>query len=51
MVEPKSGIARPAIAHVVAKGIERTCRVDGAECVGPSLSYQAIERVSRLRLD
>src|SRR3954451_3451524 len=51
MIEPQSGVARPAVALVVPEREHRFFRMQRADRVGPALVDQRLERRAALRLD
>src|SRR5690606_11334955 len=51
MVEAQSGIAAPAISHVVPEGVDSIIRVNPAECIRPAAADQPPECRTALRLD
>jgi hypothetical protein len=50
MVEAKTGIPAPSVAHVVPERVDPARRVHRPERIGPALRGQASKRLARLRL-
>src|SRR6202012_1639558 len=51
MIEPETGIARPAVALVVPEREHRLRRMKRSNCVCPALRDERLECVAALRLD
>src|SRR6266404_4418267 len=51
MIEPQSGVARPAVSLVIPKRVHRLRRMKIADRIEPALRHQRFERGTTLRLD
>jgi hypothetical protein len=50
MIEPQARIARPSVPFVIPESVDRLCRMERAERVGPALIDQPSKRRPALRL-